>query len=76
MSGVVDVIARSPEAKNNNLTPQQMVELIFAVARGMLMFDILQPPEMTAAERREHQLGVVRNLWRLMFKTESKASYA
>jgi TetR/AcrR family transcriptional regulator, repressor for uid operon len=78
MNGVIDVIARSPEIKNapHNLSPEQMVELIFAVARGMLMFDILQPAEMTAAERREHQLQVVRNLWRLMFQTENKATYA
>jgi len=78
MNGVIDVIARSLEIKNaqHNLTPEQMVELIFAVARGMLMFDILQPQEMTPTERREHQLQVVRNLWRLMFKTEGKLAYA
>jgi TetR/AcrR family transcriptional regulator, repressor for uid operon len=78
MSGVIEVIARSPEIKNgaHNLTPKEMVELIFAVARGMLMFDILQPQEMTAAERRERQLKVVRNLWRLMFKTESERAHA
>jgi TetR/AcrR family transcriptional regulator, repressor for uid operon len=78
MSGVTDVIARSPEIKNgaHNLTPKEMVELIFATARGMLMFDILQPQEMTAAERRERQLKVVRNLWRLMFKTEGERAHA
>ena len=78
MNGVIDVIARSPEVKNNahNLTPTQMAELIFAAARGMLMFDILQPQEMTAAERRERQLQVVRNLWRLMFKSEDEHAYA
>jgi len=78
MNGVIEVIARSPEVKNNahNLTPTQMAELIFAAARGMLMFDILQPQEMTAAERRERQLQVVRNLWRLMFKSEDERTYA
>lgn len=78
MSGVIDVIARSPEIKNvaHNLSPKQIAELIFAAARGMLMFDILQPQEMTAAERRERQLGVVRNLWRLMFKTEGDPAHA
>jgi len=72
MNGVADLIARSPESKTaaHGLTPKQIAELIFATARGMLMFDILQPQEMTAAERRERQLEVVRNLWRLMFKTE------
>lgn len=78
MNGVIDVIARSPEVKNatHNLTPTQMAELIFAAARGMLMFDILQPQEMTAAERRERQLQVVRNLWRFMFKSEDERAYA
>jgi TetR/AcrR family transcriptional regulator, repressor for uid operon len=78
MNGVIEIIARSPEIKNapGNLTPTQMAELIFAAARGMLMFDILQPQEMTAAERRERQLQVVRNLWRLLFKTEGERVYA
>src|SRR5438270_1421956 len=38
MNGVIEVIAKSPEAKSvpHNLSPKQMVELIFGVARGML----------------------------------------
>jgi len=77
MNGVADLIARSPESKvAHGLTPKQMAELIFAVARGMLMFDILQPQEMTEGERRERQLEVVRSLWRLMFKTEGVRAYA
>lgn len=78
MNGVIEIIARSPEVKNapDNLTPTQMAELIFAAARGMLMFDILQPQEMTAAERRERQLQVVRNLWRLLFKSEGERVHA
>ena len=78
MGGVADLIARSPESKTaaHGLSPKQMSELIFAVARGMLMFDILQPQEMTEAERRERQLEVVRSLWRLMFKAEGKRVYA
>src|SRR6266516_2939769 len=44
-----------------------VTDLIFAVARGMLMRDVLQPQEMTAAERRTAQLEVVRRLWRLLF---------
>ena len=78
MNGVIDVIARSPEIKNtpHDLTPKQMVELIFAVARGMLMFDVLRPQEMTAAERRERQLEVTRRLWRLLFKPEAELAYA
>src|SRR3989475_9713369 len=40
MNGVTDLIARSPEAKNgatHGLKPHELAELIFAVARGMLM---------------------------------------
>src|ERR1700730_18253869 len=48
MDGVTDVIARSPDARNaaQGLTPTEQSELIFAVARGMLMRDVLQPQEM------------------------------
>src|ERR1700720_3607994 len=69
MDGVTDLIARSPEGKNaaGGLTPNELSELIFAVARGMLMRDVLQPQEMTEAERRTAQLEVVRRLWRLLF---------
>src|SRR6059058_1965037 len=69
MDGVTDLIARSPEGKNaaGGLTPHELAELIFAVSRGMLMRDVLQPQEMTAAERRTRQLEVVRRLWRLLF---------
>jgi AcrR family transcriptional regulator len=78
MAGVTDLIARAPEAKatSHGLTPAELSELIFAVARGMLMRDVLQPQEMTAAERRARQLEVTRTLWRLLFKTESEAAYA
>jgi TetR/AcrR family transcriptional regulator, repressor for uid operon len=69
MDGVTDLIAHSPEAANaaNGLQPHELSELIFAVARGMLMRDVLQPQEMTASERRARQLEVVRRLWRLLF---------
>jgi AcrR family transcriptional regulator len=69
MDGVTDLIALSPEGKNagGGLTPSELSELIFAVARGMLMRDVLQPQEMTEAERRTAQLEVVRRLWRLLF---------
>jgi TetR/AcrR family transcriptional regulator, repressor for uid operon len=71
MNGVTDLIARSPEVQRgeaaHGLTPEELSELIFAVARGMLMRDVLQPQEMTAAERRARQLEVTRRLWRLLF---------
>ncbi|MFZ0916784.1 MAG: TetR/AcrR family transcriptional regulator [Candidatus Udaeobacter sp.] len=78
MDGVTDLIARSPEADSaaHGLKPHELAELIFAVARGMLMRDVLQPQEMTAAERRERQVEVTRRLWRLLFKPEAEVAYA
>jgi TetR/AcrR family transcriptional repressor of uid operon len=78
MDGVTDLIARSPEAENvaHGLTADELAELIFAVSRGMLMRDVLQPQEMTAGERRTRQLEVTRRLWRLLFKSESTPAYA
>ena len=69
MDGVTDLIARSPEGKRSDLSPREMAELIFAVNDGMLLRGVLKVGQ-TSSESREHQLGVVRNLWRLMFKTE------
>src|SRR5881409_1151435 len=78
MDGVTELIARAPEAKGatHGLKPHELAELIFAVARGMLMFDVLRPHQMTAAERRERQLEVTRRLWRLLFKPEAELTYA
>lgn len=78
MDGVTDLIARSPEAKEttHGLAPNELSELIFAVARGMLMRDVLQPATMTAEDRRTRQLEVTRRLWRLLFKKESEPAYA
>src|SRR5947207_8524339 len=70
MDGVTDSIGRSAEGKKKaagGLAPNELSELIFAVARGMLMRDVLQPQEMTEAERRTAQLEVTRRLWRLLF---------
>ena len=78
MEGVTDLIARSPEAESaaHGLKPHEQAELIFAVSRGMLMRDVLQPQEMTAAERRTRQLEVTRRLWSLLFKLENEPAYA
>src|SRR6266542_5672427 len=78
MDGVTELIARATEAQNaeHGLTPSELAELIFAVARGMLMFDVLRPQEMTAADRRTRQLEVTRRLWRLLFKPEAELAYA
>ena len=79
MNGVTDLIARSPEAQRvaaHGLTPEELSELIFAVARGMLMRDVLQPQEMTAEERRMRQLEVTRRVWRLFFTVPAERVYA
>src|SRR5262245_8577376 len=78
MNGVKDLIARAPEAQSvaHGLTPNELAELIFAVARGMLMLDVLRPQETTAAERRTRQLEVTRRLWRLLFKPDVEPAYA
>src|SRR3954464_15330778 len=79
MEGVTDLIARSPEAEAgaaHGLKAHELAELIFAVARGMLMRDVLQPVEMTAAERRTRQLEVTRRLWRLLFNPQDEPTYA
>lgn len=75
MDGVTDLIARSPEANASDLSPREMAELIFAVNDGMLLREVLKIGH-SSAQRRDRQLEVVRNLWRLMFKTEGKRAYA
>ena len=78
MDGVTDLIARSPEAASaaDRLRPHGLAELIFAVSRGTLMRDVLQPHTMTAAERRARQLEVTRRLWRLLFTGQAQTTYA
>jgi AcrR family transcriptional regulator len=78
MDGVTELISRAPEAQTttHGLSPADLAELIFAVARGMLMLDVLRPQQTTAAERRERQLEVTRRLWRLLFKPEAELAYA
>src|SRR6266849_8347858 len=78
MDGVTDLIARSPEAESaaHGLKPHELAELTFAISRGMLMRDVLQPQEMTAAERRTRQLEVTRRLWSLLFRQEREPTYA
>src|SRR5438270_6154234 len=75
MSGVIDLIARSPEGKASDLSPREMAELIFAVNDGMLLRGVLRVGQMPS-QSREHQLEVVRNLWRIMFKREGERANA
>ena len=69
LAGVTDVIARAPEMREarHGLTPREVTELIFAAARGSMMRDVLEHAQVSAAERRERQLKVVRQLWQLLF---------
>jgi TetR/AcrR family transcriptional regulator, repressor for uid operon len=78
MQGVTDLISRAPETQNasHGLTPAELAELIFAVARGMLMFDVLQPPSMSDTERRARQVEVTRRLWRVLFSEQDEPVYA
>lgn len=75
--GVTELISQSPEFQGtpHGLRPEQMAELIFAVARGMMMRDVLESPT-APAERRERQLTVVRNLWRLLFDHANEPALA
>jgi TetR/AcrR family transcriptional repressor of uid operon len=75
MNGVTDLIARSPEGRRSDLSPREMAELIFAVNDGMLLRGVLRIGQ-TTAEGRERQMQVVRNLWKLMFKTDGESAYA
>jgi TetR/AcrR family transcriptional repressor of uid operon len=78
MTGVTDVIARSPEFReaSHGLKPHELTELIFATARGSMMRDVLERDNIPATARRERQLKVVRNLWRLLFEKERESAYA
>lgn len=78
MDGVADLIARAPEMHDppHRLSPREMTDLIFATARGTLMRDVLENSHTAAAERRERQLKVVRNLWRLLFANANEPALA
>lgn len=76
--GVTDLIARDPSFPRSEhaLQPGEMSELIFAVVRGMMMRDVVDTSQSPPAQRRERQLTVVRNLWRLLFNHANKPAYA
>lgn len=78
MAGVTDVIARAPEMHDaaHGLTPREVTELIFACARGSMMRDVLEHAQVSANERRERQLKVVRQLWRLLFQNANEPALA
>ena len=78
MAGVTDVIARAPEMRDppHGLTPREVTELIFATARGSMMRDVLEHAQVSANERRERQLKVVRQLWQLLFAHANEPALA
>jgi len=78
MKGVTEVIARAPEMRNapHGMKPREVTELIFAAARGSMMRDVLEHSQVSAAERRERQLKVVRQLWRLLFNHANEPALA
>jgi AcrR family transcriptional regulator len=78
MDGVADLIARAPEMRDtpHALTAGEITDLIFATARGTLMRDVLENSHTAPAERRERQLTVVRNLWRLLFAHANEPALA
>ncbi len=78
MAGVTEVIARAPEMRDppHGMKPREVTELIFAAARGSMMRDVLEHAQVSAAERRERQLKVVRQLWRLLFAYANEPALA
>jgi AcrR family transcriptional regulator len=76
MDGVTELIALSPEAKTNHLTPRELADLIFAVSDGMLMREVLDVSRASDDQRRERQLKVVRSLWRILFTNWTEPAFA
>ncbi len=78
LAGVTAIVARSPEMRDapHGLSPREITELIFAAARGSMMRDVLEHAQVSANERRERQLKVVRQLWRLLFEHANEPALA
>jgi AcrR family transcriptional regulator len=78
MQGVTDVIARAPEMQDppHGLTPREVTELIVAAARGSMMRDVLEHVQVSTDQRRERQLKIVRQLWRLLFDHANEPALA
>lgn len=77
-AGFTEVIARSPEMRDapHGLEPREVTELILAASRGAIMRDVLEHADVSAAERHERQLKVVRQLWRLLFDHANQPALA
>lgn len=77
-AGLTEVIARAPEMRDapHGLQPREVTELILAASRGAIMRDVLEHSDVSAAERHERQLKVVRQLWRLLFDHANEPALA
>lgn len=77
-AGITEVIARSPEMRDapHGLAPREVTELILAASRGAIMRDVLEHADVSASERHERQLKVVRQLWRLLFDHANEPALA
>ena len=71
MDGVTELVARSPEMQNcsHNLPPRELVELIFATTRGMMIRDLLES-DRDPIQRREYQLQALRRLLQILFNLD------
>ncbi len=78
MKGITEVIARAPEMRHppHGLKPREVTELILSAARGSMMRDMLDHSQVSAKERHERQLKVVRQLWRLLFDHANEPALA
>jgi hypothetical protein len=77
-AGITEVIARAPEMRDapHGLKPREVTELIMAASRGAIMRDVLEHSEVSASERHERQLKVVRQLWQLLFDHANEPALA
>ena len=77
-AGITEVIARSPEMRDapHGLEPREVTELILAASRGAIRRDVLEHADVSASERHERQLKVVRQLWRLLFDHANEPALA
>ena len=77
MDGVTELVARSPEMQNcsHNLSPRELVELIFATTRGMMIRDLLES-DRDPIQRRDYQLQALRRLFQILFNLDHSPAYA
>lgn len=77
-AGITEVIARAPEMRDapHGLQPRDITELIIAASHGAIMRDVLEHSDVSASERHERQLKVVRQLWRLLFDHANEPALA